>query len=112
MTRFLEGMPYAIEIMNQLEDYVNIRWESSDQHVDVTPARQKRDAKVAVYETMDERSGVSIHIRNIDEKDGENGGCKHALALVMWTHRRSEDPTPTEVACYWKNLDYQALAQL
>ncbi|CAG9570886.1 unnamed protein product [Danaus chrysippus] len=20
----------------------------------------------------------------------------------MWTHRRSEDPTPTEVACYWK----------
>ncbi|GBP42632.1 hypothetical protein EVAR_87183_1 [Eumeta japonica] len=44
MTRFLEGMPYAIEIMNQLEDYVNIRWESSDQHVDVTPARQKRDA--------------------------------------------------------------------
>lgn len=44
MTRFLEGMPYAIEIMNQLEEYVNIKWESSDQHVDVTPARQKRDA--------------------------------------------------------------------
>ncbi|GBP85751.1 hypothetical protein EVAR_97247_1 [Eumeta japonica] len=43
MTRFLEGMPYAIEIMNQLEDYVSIKWESSDQHVDVTPARQKRD---------------------------------------------------------------------
>lgn len=30
------------------------------------------------------------------------GGCKHALALLMWTHRRSEDPTPTEVACYWR----------
>lgn len=43
MTRFLKGMPYAIEIMNQLEDYVNIKWESSDQHVDLTPARQKRD---------------------------------------------------------------------
>lgn len=43
MTRFLEGMPYAIEIMNQLEDCVNIKWESSDQHVDITPARQKRD---------------------------------------------------------------------
>lgn len=43
MTRFLEGMPYAIEIMNQLEEYVSIKWESSDQHVDVTPARQKRD---------------------------------------------------------------------
>lgn len=30
------------------------------------------------------------------------GGCKHALELLMWTHRRSEDPTPTEVDCYWK----------
>lgn len=38
MTRFLEFMPYAIEIMNQLEEYLNIQWESSDQHVDVTPA--------------------------------------------------------------------------
>ncbi|XP_039302545.1 uncharacterized protein LOC105203324 [Solenopsis invicta] len=30
------------------------------------------------------------------------GGCKHALAVVMWVHRRSEDPAPTEIACYWK----------
>lgn len=43
MTRFLEGMPYVIENMNQLEDFVNIKWKSSDQHVDITPACQKRD---------------------------------------------------------------------
>lgn len=30
------------------------------------------------------------------------GGCKHALAVLMWIHRRSEDPAPTEIACYWK----------
>lgn len=30
------------------------------------------------------------------------GGCKHALAFLMWVHRRSEDPAPTEVTCYWK----------
>ena len=30
------------------------------------------------------------------------GGYKHALAVLMWIHRRSEDPAPTEVACYWK----------
>ncbi|XP_012054781.1 PREDICTED: uncharacterized protein LOC105617840 [Atta cephalotes] len=30
-------------------------------------------------------------------------GYKHALAVLMWIHRRSEDPAlPTEVACYWK----------
>ncbi|XP_018374671.1 PREDICTED: uncharacterized protein LOC108768651 [Trachymyrmex cornetzi] len=30
------------------------------------------------------------------------GGCKHALAVLMWVHRRSEDPAPTEISCYWK----------
>ncbi|KYM93678.1 hypothetical protein ALC62_15720 [Cyphomyrmex costatus] len=42
-------------------------------------------------------------------------GCKHALAVLMWVHRRSEDPAPTEIACYWKKsrlskskqIDYQ-----
>lgn len=29
------------------------------------------------------------------------GGCKHAIAFLMWLHRRSEEPSPTEVACYW-----------
>ena len=30
------------------------------------------------------------------------GGCKHQLALLGWMHRRTEDKTPTEKACYWK----------
>lgn len=30
------------------------------------------------------------------------GGCKHAIAFLMWIHRRSEDPAPTSVECYWK----------
>lgn len=30
------------------------------------------------------------------------GGCKHALAFIMWVHRRSEEPAPTEVTSYWK----------
>lgn len=30
------------------------------------------------------------------------GGCKHALAFLMWVHRRNEDKSPTDVACYWK----------
>lgn len=31
-----------------------------------------------------------------------SGGCKHAIALAAWVHRRSEEPSPTEVKCYWK----------
>lgn len=30
------------------------------------------------------------------------GCCKHALAFLGWIHRRSKEPTPTEIACYWK----------
>lgn len=30
------------------------------------------------------------------------GGCKHAIAFLMWIHRRSEEPSPTDVQCYWK----------
>lgn len=37
------------------------------------------------------------------------GGCKHAIAFLMWLHRRSEEPAPTEVVCYWKKA---ALSQV
>lgn len=30
------------------------------------------------------------------------GGCKHAITFLMWTHRRSKEPAPTSVTCYWK----------
>ncbi|GBP19509.1 hypothetical protein EVAR_102057_1 [Eumeta japonica] len=30
------------------------------------------------------------------------GSCKHTVAFLMWTHRRSEEPPCTAVACYWK----------
>ncbi|KAJ8720544.1 hypothetical protein PYW08_006009 [Mythimna loreyi] len=30
------------------------------------------------------------------------GGCKHAAALLLWLHRRSEEPPVTSVTCYWK----------
>lgn len=30
------------------------------------------------------------------------GGCKHAVAFLMWVHRRTEEPACTSVECYWK----------
>ncbi|CAH0577783.1 unnamed protein product [Chrysodeixis includens] len=30
------------------------------------------------------------------------GGCKHAVAFIMWVHRRSEEPACTSIQCYWK----------
>ncbi|XP_046971061.1 uncharacterized protein LOC124538103 [Vanessa cardui] len=30
------------------------------------------------------------------------GGCKHAIAFLMWIHRRSEEPSCTSIECYRK----------
>ncbi|KAI4458066.1 hypothetical protein MML48_7g00018168 [Holotrichia oblita] len=30
------------------------------------------------------------------------GGCKHAVAFLMWLHRRSEEVGVTSTTCYWK----------
>lgn len=30
------------------------------------------------------------------------GSCKHMTALIFWLLRRSEEPSPTEIHCYWK----------
>lgn len=30
------------------------------------------------------------------------GGCKHLIVFVMWLHRRSEEPSPTDIKCYWE----------
>ncbi|KAK4877439.1 hypothetical protein RN001_009945 [Aquatica leii] len=38
-----------------------------------------------------------------DEKEREiMSGCKHAVAFLMWLHRRSEEPSTTSIKCYWK----------
>lgn len=33
------------------------------------------------------------------------GGCKHAIAFLFWLHQRSEEPSTTEVLCYWKKSE-------
>lgn len=33
------------------------------------------------------------------------GGCKHAVALLFWLHRRSEEPPTTSTVCYWKKSE-------
>lgn len=30
------------------------------------------------------------------------GGCKHAVALLSWLHRQSEETACTSTECYWK----------
>lgn len=54
--------------------------------------------------------GVTLIVDELEEsvKSAEchdcvasKGGCKHAIAFLMWVHRRSEEPSCTSVQCYW-----------
>ncbi|KAF5277320.1 hypothetical protein FQR65_LT16010 [Abscondita terminalis] len=36
-------------------------------------------------------------------------GCKHAVAALMWVHRLSEEPSPTECQCYWRKPKLSAV---
>lgn len=67
----------------------------------VTPEHRVRSKAYNV--TIKIHEGKMI-IENVECHDcaAALGGCKHALALLMWIHRRSEKPAPTEVECYWK----------
>ncbi|KAF5304959.1 hypothetical protein FQA39_LY09433 [Lamprigera yunnana] len=48
--------------------------------------------------TVDEDKVTSVQCHDFV---AAQGGCKHSIALLMWIHRRSEEPSCTEVQCYW-----------
>ncbi|KAF9406034.1 hypothetical protein HW555_013452, partial [Spodoptera exigua] len=64
----------------------------------------QRDSKlctVNVTVIVEEKNGVIVSARCQDCPASE-GGCKHAVAFLMWLHRRSEEPSCTQIECYWK----------
>lgn len=70
LTRFIQGMPYAYDIMDQLESFTNSRCSSSNQHVDFSSARQKKDKEdvqsfknwLKEHGLFDERPGKLISL--------------------------------------------------
>lgn len=52
---------------------------------------------MVVNESQDEIISCQCH-----DCAASAGGCKHAVAFLMWAHRRSEEPPSTSVECYWK----------
>ncbi|XP_050516240.1 uncharacterized protein LOC126891103 [Diabrotica virgifera virgifera] len=66
----------------------------------MTPEHNVRKTQYAVTCNIDEECEKVLNIQCHDCA-ASSGGCKHSIALLMWLHRRSEEPSPTEVACYW-----------
>ncbi|KAF9824869.1 hypothetical protein SFRURICE_001742 [Spodoptera frugiperda] len=50
---------------------------------------------------VDEEDDIILSVQ-CQDCVASQGGCKHAIAFLMWVHRRSEEPSCTSVECYWK----------
>ncbi|TGZ52774.1 Uncharacterized protein DBV15_11266 [Temnothorax longispinosus] len=68
----------------------------------VCPEHQVRNKAYSVIVTVNEENELIIINVKCQDCAASSGGCNHAIAFVMWIHRRSEDPSPTDVQCYWK----------
>ncbi|XP_011165047.1 uncharacterized protein LOC105199588 [Solenopsis invicta] len=67
----------------------------------ICPEHKVRNKAYAVELIIDERQN-EIKSAQCFDCAASSGGCKHAIAFLMWAHRRSEEPAPTSIACYWK----------
>ncbi|GBP90081.1 hypothetical protein EVAR_27069_1 [Eumeta japonica] len=56
---------------------------------------------------VDEENEVVLSVQ-CEDCVASQGGCKHAIAFLMWLHRRSEEPSCTSVECYWKKSKLQS----
>ncbi|GBP91591.1 hypothetical protein EVAR_54560_1 [Eumeta japonica] len=85
--------------------YVQLKRESNICTVKcrVCPEHKVRSKPYTVTIIVDEKNSVIISSQCHDCA-ASAGGCKHAVAFLMWLHRRSEEPSCTQVQCYWKKL--------
>ncbi len=67
----------------------------------LTPAHRVRDKPYRVYAEIDEDSFTIISAK-CQDCSASSCGCKHGVAFLYWLHRRSEEPSVTEVTSYWR----------
>lgn len=67
----------------------------------ISPEHKVRQQPYSVSLVINEKEGVVQSVQ-CDDCPASQGCCKHALAFLMWTHRRSEEPSCTATECYWR----------
>ncbi|XP_072403334.1 uncharacterized protein [Diabrotica undecimpunctata] len=66
----------------------------------ITPEHNVKKKQYAVSCEINEETEEVLDLKCYDCA-ASLGGCKHQIAFLMWLHRRSEEPSKTEVTCYW-----------
>ncbi|KAJ8668339.1 hypothetical protein QAD02_010002 [Eretmocerus hayati] len=70
-------------------------------HAQICPEHKVKSPNYNVHVVIDEKKENVLEATCADCA-ASKGGCKHAVAVLAWLHRRSEEPAPTTVQCYWK----------
>ncbi|XP_011884086.1 PREDICTED: uncharacterized protein LOC105571227 [Vollenhovia emeryi] len=83
--------------------YVSLRRQQSicTLKARVCPEHRVRNTPYTVTMLVNEEQKI-INSVECEDCPAALGGCKHAIALLMWAHRRSEQKSATQVDCYWK----------
>ncbi|VEN57621.1 unnamed protein product, partial [Callosobruchus maculatus] len=67
----------------------------------ICPEHKVRNKNYLVTLVVNEQS-ETVEDVSCNDCPASSGGCKHAIAVLMWVHRRSEEPAATEIQCYWR----------
>ncbi|KAJ8685214.1 hypothetical protein QAD02_021007 [Eretmocerus hayati] len=67
----------------------------------ICPEHRVHSKNYTVHVVINEEEEIIEEAQCLDCAASE-GGCKHAVALLAWIYRKSEEPPPTSVTCYWK----------
>ena len=67
----------------------------------ITPEHKVTSRAYRVTAMIKEQEETVEYVKCLDCVASE-GGCKHGVALLMWLHRRSSEPSVTDVQAYWK----------
>ncbi|KAI4455664.1 hypothetical protein MML48_9g00000120 [Holotrichia oblita] len=83
--------------------YVQLKKENSKWIVKckICPEHKVNVKQYKVCSVIDEVQEIVDEVQCYDCA-ASAGGCKHAVAFIMWLHRRSEEPACTSVESYWK----------
>ncbi|KAJ8666314.1 hypothetical protein QAD02_007976 [Eretmocerus hayati] len=67
----------------------------------VCPEHKINSKTYTVVVVVDEESEC-IEKAECQDCAAPQGGCKHSVALIAWLYRKSQEPPPTSVECYWR----------
>ncbi|KAJ8674378.1 hypothetical protein QAD02_012823 [Eretmocerus hayati] len=67
----------------------------------ICPEHKVKAPNYPVQAKINEKIGIIVEA-SCQGCAASKGGCKHTVAFIAWMYRKSQEPSPTSVQCYWK----------